>query len=146
MVAFKHALTNQFSIIQGPPGTGKTLIGLELVTALLKNTDEQILILCNTNHALDQFLSGILNYTEDIVRMGNQSKNELLDKFNIKQLTENQITDKRIKSCFYKAKCDYADYMQKFEELQGQIDAAPDRKPIEKRMLEIQVQFVCLKK
>lgn len=147
MQAYKHSLTNRFSIIQGPPGTGKTLIGLELVTTLLKNTDEQILILCNTNHALDQFLTGILNVTDDIVRMGNQSKNELLDQFNIKQLSQNQITDKRIKTFFYKLKCEYADLMQKFEELQNQIDGTDaDRNLIEKKMLDIQVRHFYLKR
>lgn len=134
----------QFSIIQGPPGTGKTLIGLEILTTLLKNTDEQILIICCTNHALDQFLAGVLNYTEDIVRMGNQSKNELLDRFNIKQLTENYVTDKRIKNCFYKAKCEYTELMQKFEELQNKMDTNDERKVIEKKMLDIQVQFLLI--
>lgn len=122
MNAFKNSLTHKFSLIQGPPGTGKTFVGLEILSALLKNTDEQILIICLTNHALDQFLTGSLQYTEDIVRMGNQSKSDLLDKYNVKQLSENLVTDKRLKNCFYQLKCQYNELMQKFEDFQFKID------------------------
>lgn len=137
--AFRHALTNQFSIIQGPPGTGKTHIGLEILTTLLRNTDEQMLVICSTNHALDQFLVGVLNYTEDIVRMGQQSKNELLDRFNVKLLMEDSVFDQRLKHCFYKSKCEYAELMQRFQELQARVESDGDKRPVEKKMLEIQV-------
>lgn len=161
--AFKNSLTNKFSVIQGPPGnitrenvftnvvvtgfflfsfpkgTGKTFIGLEILTALIRNTDEQILIICYTNHALDQFLAGVLAITEDIVRMGNQSKNELLDKFNVKQLLETVVSDKRMKNCFYKAKCEYAELMEQFELLQGKKGSESDAKLVEAEILTIQV-------
>lgn len=140
--AFGHALTNQFSIIQGPPGTGKTHIGLEILTTLLRNTDEQMLVICSTNHALDQFLVGVLNYTEDIVRMGQQSKNELLDRFNVKLLMEESVFDQRLKHCFYKSKCEYAELMQRFQDLQAKIESDDDRRPVEKKMLEIQVSSI----
>lgn len=119
--ALKHSLTHRFSVIQGPPGCGKTFIGLEIVYALLMNTDAQILIVCYTNHALDQFLSGISKYTEDIVRVGNQSKNESLDRFNLKQLTDNAITDKRVKGTLFKLKMAFAETVQKFNELQKKL-------------------------
>lgn len=122
-----------------PPGTGKTFIGLEILTALIRNTDEQILVICYTNHALDQFLAGVLAITEDIVRMGNQSKNELLDKFNVKQLLETVVSDKRMKNCFYKAKCEYAELMEQFELLQGKRGSENDAKLVESEILTIQV-------
>ena len=66
------ALTREFAVIQGPPETGKTHIGLKVVQTLLRNQhvwnaagDDDltkslpILVVCLTNHALDQFLEGI---------------------------------------------------------------------------------------
>ena len=65
--AIQMGLTQEIAVIQGPPGTGKTYIGLKIVEALLNNRqawDPQkaspILVMCYTNHALDQFLEGIL--------------------------------------------------------------------------------------
>ena len=80
--AIQAALTKEFVVIQGPPGTGKTDVGLKIVQALLKNqqfwrerhVEEEfgarggldmnqrqtspMLVVCYTNHALDQFLEG----------------------------------------------------------------------------------------
>lgn len=120
-------------------GTGKTFVGLEILTALIRNTDEQILVICYTNHALDQFLAGVLAITEDIVRMGNQSKNELLDKYNVKQLLETVVSDKRMKNCFYKAKCEYAELMEQFELLQTKKVSDADAQSIESDILTVQV-------
>lgn len=79
--AFKAALTKQLAIIQGAPGTGKTFLGLKIVKTLIHNCDvwitriAPILILCYTDHALDQFLEGILDEVgpKDIVRVGGLS-------------------------------------------------------------------------
>ena len=88
--AFRAALTQEVSVIQGPPGTGKTYIGLKIVEALMANREKlnnfPILVLCYTNHALDQFLDGILNikreqklYKLDIVRIGGRCKTKSLE-------------------------------------------------------------------
>jgi hypothetical protein len=85
--AFRAALTQEVSVIQGPPGTGKTFIGLKIVEALVANRHKSshfpLLVLCYTNHALDQFLEGILKIREDfscrdlnIVRIGGRCKIE----------------------------------------------------------------------
>lgn len=68
MRAFKLALTKEFAVIQGPPGTGKTFVGLKIARALLANSSiwndsgkkSPILMVSYTNHALDQFLEGLL--------------------------------------------------------------------------------------
>ena len=68
MRAFKLALTKQFALIQGPPGTGKTYVGLKIARAFLDNSSlwnngkekSPILMVSYTNHALDQFLEGLL--------------------------------------------------------------------------------------
>lgn len=116
--AFKLALTHKFALIQGAPGTGKTYIGQEIVQALLANTDQQILLICLTNHALDQFLSGVLRYSNSIVRMGSQSKHALLDSYNVKQLNEDVLIDKRLRTCYYNTKQEYLKQMEEFENLQ----------------------------
>nr|CAD7438059.1 unnamed protein product [Timema bartmani] len=89
--AFKSALTNEFVVIQGPPGTGKTYLGLKIAKVLLENapvwnaTSTPILVVCFTNHALDQFLEGILQHTRKLIRIGGQSKSEVLADFNLKE-------------------------------------------------------------
>lgn len=92
------ALSRELALIQGPPGTGKTFVGVQLVKALLANTQGNskgpaalgpgqpepatqplpqgphigpVLIVCFTNHALDQFLEGLLEAgLTDMVRVG----------------------------------------------------------------------------
>ncbi|XP_052100557.1 NFX1-type zinc finger-containing protein 1-like [Mytilus californianus] len=116
--AFHAALTKEFVVIQGPPGTGKTHIGLQIAKILLYNKrvwsdrnvlmDEHMLyrripddedmfeyecknsvmVVCFTNHALDQFLEGIIKFQsfipkEDIVRIGSRCKNPSVEKFTL---------------------------------------------------------------
>lgn len=88
--AFKAALTQEFVIIQGPPGTGKTFLGLKIAKTLIENehvwyNNSPLLIICFTNHALDQFLEGLVPVTTDICRVGGQSKNKNLEQFNIRR-------------------------------------------------------------
>ncbi|GFO32608.1 nfx1-type Zinc finger-containing protein 1-like [Plakobranchus ocellatus] len=94
--AVKMALTKKLAVIQGPPGTGKTYVGLKVVHTLLENhsawtktkllgNSNPILIVCYTNHALDQFLEGILQFCEKgIIRVGGRSKTKSLEPFNLK--------------------------------------------------------------
>ncbi|XP_050096177.1 NFX1-type zinc finger-containing protein 1 [Anopheles aquasalis] len=124
--AYRLALSNRFALIQGPPGTGKTFIGLKIVETLLTNTDRQILLVCVTNHALDQFLAGVTRYTDSIVRMGNQSKHPLLDVYNIKQLNEEQPMDKWVRTAYYNTKQEYLALLEQFEELQRSHDISQE--------------------
>ncbi|KAK9802792.1 hypothetical protein WJX73_006176 [Symbiochloris irregularis] len=50
-----------------------------------------ILVICFTNHALNQFLEGLLaaGVTEGLVRVGGYEKSEKLKKFNLQELTRN---------------------------------------------------------
>ncbi|NWZ37406.1 ZNFX1 protein, partial [Brachypodius atriceps] len=95
MQALNLALTKELAIIQGPPGTGKTYVGLKIVQALLTNNhvwqsthqERPILIVCYTNHALDQFLEGILSFQSNgIVRVGGRSSSAALHRFTLKEL------------------------------------------------------------
>ena len=49
----------------------------------VKDEDAQILVVCYTNHALDQFIEKISNYTNNIVRIGGRCKNEKVKKFEL---------------------------------------------------------------
>ena len=115
--AMKMALTQEVVVIQGPPGTGKTYMGLKIVQALLKNkkywspdvvprpaheiekrlpsaSGGPILIICFTNHALDQFLEGVLDLHEEnkpnIVRVGSKSRSEKLQQYNLAAIKHHQ--------------------------------------------------------
>ncbi len=97
------ALTQEIAVIQGPPGTGKTYVGLKIVEALLSNKNicnpygarSPILIMCLTNHALDQFLEGILksqlykNTLPNLIRIGGRSQSKELAKFNLVEVRKN---------------------------------------------------------
>ena len=114
LAALQMALTQEISVIQGPPGTGKTYIGLKIMEALLMNRhiwnpasveqklncrvtsrfnatpnlSSPILVMCLTNHALDQFLEGILDMHEGkdlkLIRIGGRSKSEKVQACNLK--------------------------------------------------------------
>ena len=92
--ALRSALTRQLAIIQGPPGTGKTFIGLKITQILLHNSNvwknedrpTPILVVCFTNHALDQFLEGMTPYTKNIVRIGSRTKSESISRFQVNYL------------------------------------------------------------
>ncbi|CAG8483135.1 445_t:CDS:10, partial [Ambispora gerdemannii] len=76
--AISRMLTQRLALIQGPPGTGKTYVGLAAIRLLLENTSSSslIVIACQTNHALDQFLEGIQEFEPNIIRLGSRSKSE----------------------------------------------------------------------
>ncbi|KAI1716014.1 AAA domain-containing protein [Ditylenchus destructor] len=115
--ALKYALSNELVVMQGPPGTGKTYLGLQLTRILLANqqqwnaqgnddsdddindnddafhipsprTDHRpILVVCYTNHALDQFLEGISQSLKNgIIRIGGRCKNAALERFTLNKV------------------------------------------------------------
>lgn len=105
--AFKAALTQEFTVIQGPPGSGKTFIGLKIMKTIVNNCyrnsksanvsyffkpvlTKPIVVVCYTNHALDQFMEGIIHFTDNVVRIGGQSKSEIINKYNLKNIYSKQ--------------------------------------------------------
>lgn len=92
LAALKRALTEKLVLIQGPPGTGKTYLGCKVAKALLLNKqvwneerNRPMLIMCQTNHALDQFLELLVPVTKKLIRIGSQSKSNILTPFNIQK-------------------------------------------------------------
>jgi hypothetical protein len=57
-----------------------------LAQTILSSTNETILCVCYTNHALDDFLEGLWDVGIcDIVRIGGRSRNERLAEFNLRE-------------------------------------------------------------
>ena len=108
--AVQAALTREFAVIQGPPGTGKTYIGLKVVQTLLENRHvwsgvrvrdqlrpPPILIVCFTNHALDQFLVGIHTFHQHgIVRVGGRSQSEIIQSFSMEKQRQRLHRDREL--------------------------------------------------
>ncbi|RFN53836.1 nfx1-type zinc finger-containing protein 1 [Fusarium flagelliforme] len=72
------ALTREYALIQGPPGTGKSYLGVQILRVLLAAKQKAhlgpIVIVCYTNHALDQFLKHLLDVgISRIIRIGGRS-------------------------------------------------------------------------
>ena len=103
--ALRTAITTEFSVIQGPPGTGKTYVGARIVRCLLENRGvwdpysiSPMLMVCYTNHALDQFLEKVLEFVpkDKIIRVGGRCKSEALEDCNLKKFTyRHRLYDKR---------------------------------------------------
>ncbi|RYP53611.1 hypothetical protein DL768_001475 [Monosporascus sp. mg162] len=88
------ALTREFALIQGPPGTGKSHLGAQLVRILLRTKSEArlgpIIVICFTNHALDQFLERLIEFgVDNVVRIGSQSQSQILRDKNLEVLRSN---------------------------------------------------------
>ncbi|KAJ7385060.1 NFX1-type zinc finger-containing protein 1 [Desmophyllum pertusum] len=95
--ALRTAITTEFSVIQGPPGTGKTYVGAKIVRCWLENRTQwdphkisPMLMVCYTNHALDQFLEKVLEFLpkREIIRVGGRCKSEQLEDCNLKLFTK----------------------------------------------------------
>ncbi|MCH2023004.1 MAG: ATP-dependent helicase [Saprospiraceae bacterium] len=73
-VLHKAIASKDYFLLVGPPGTGKTKFMLaEMVHYLIKNTDEQILLLAYTNRAVDEICEAIHGFAEkDYLRIGSQ--------------------------------------------------------------------------
>ncbi|XP_059049950.1 NFX1-type zinc finger-containing protein 1-like [Achroia grisella] len=119
--AYKLALTHEIAVIQGPPGTGKTFLGVKIAETLLKNSTNQILVICYTNHALDQFLEHILKFTTSIVRIGGQSRNEALSKYNINKLRTTRTRHTKHETVYYEQKRTFNVIVSKLKKLHDTI-------------------------
>lgn len=121
--ALRSALTRELAIIQGPPGTGKTFIGLKIVQILLHNSHiwkakdnpTPILVVCFTNHALDQFLEGMTSFTKSIVRVGSRTQSEKIDEFQINKLVRSVVSSRSLPQNIYDNKLNLTDELRILE-------------------------------
>ncbi|XP_023339488.1 NFX1-type zinc finger-containing protein 1 isoform X2 [Eurytemora carolleeae] len=86
----RHVLTNKVGIIQGPPGAGKSYLGTKLAEILLnleKPSTRPIVVITYKNHALDEFLKGLLENgicsLDEMCRVGGGSKEPELESCNM---------------------------------------------------------------
>ena len=112
--AIKLALTQKITLIQGPPGTGKTFIGVKIVKMLLNNSNlwgwnnsqhVPILMICYTNHALDQFLEYCMNdcnLYEGVVRIGGRSQSKNLESFLLKNVKLKVRKERKLSKSLFK--------------------------------------------
>ena len=109
LLSLETALVHELCLVQGPPGTGKSFVGIKIVQILVKNTqsmlcmdafDEEqkldlgpILCVCYTNHALDQFLEGLVEGgMRNLVRLGGRSQSKQMKAFSISELSKQCTT------------------------------------------------------
>jgi hypothetical protein len=70
MDALQKACRDRLCVIQGPPGTGKTFIGVQIAKTLLENdAHAKILCITLTNHAVDSFVSDIIDTGVEVSRI-----------------------------------------------------------------------------
>jgi hypothetical protein len=74
------------------------LHALKVVEAMLHNQrtagwDGPIVVLCYTNHALDQFLEGIHGFEKNVVRIGSRSKSEAMQSRSMGKLLGEEVGD-----------------------------------------------------
>ena len=130
--ALSLALKNEFALIQGPPGTGKTFVGLKIAQVLMNNLDlwfsngnekigSPMLVVCYTNHALDQFLEGIMAFVDsrDIIRVGGRCSNEKIQELNLKKRRQEMRESRGFsKQAYYGMR----DARHEMEELKKEMD------------------------
>eukprot|EP00347_Sterkiella_histriomuscorum_P010451 403376237 len=93
--ALNSCFFKELAIVQGPPGTGKTYVGEHFVKIMLQNKNlwrqekGPILLVCYTNHALDQFLNLIKKYTRNFIRFGGRCQDEDLKRHHIRDFIRN---------------------------------------------------------
>ncbi|KAK2592854.1 hypothetical protein QQS21_009457 [Conoideocrella luteorostrata] len=91
--ALVAALTREYALIQGPPGTGKSYLGIQLMKVLISCKEivelGPIVVVCYTNHALDQFLEHLISINvRKIIRIGGQSQSSLLQGHNLRVVSQ----------------------------------------------------------
>ncbi|KAL2838452.1 hypothetical protein BJY01DRAFT_258037 [Aspergillus pseudoustus] len=87
--ALISALSREFCLIQGPPGTGKSYLGVQLMRVLVANQERgdlgPIVVVCYTNHALDQFLEHLVDEGIDkIIRIGSKCTSDAMEGKNLR--------------------------------------------------------------
>ncbi|OWF37809.1 NFX1-type zinc finger-containing protein 1-like isoform X2 [Mizuhopecten yessoensis] len=141
--ALQMAVTKEMALIQGPPGTGKTFVGLKVMQLLLHNSDvwrrsddtddedtpnDSILVVCYTNHALDQFLEGVSEFCDSIVRIGGRCSNPILEPFMLSNLRKEARMNRQIPKLIWERKADCRKQMNvlkdKIEDVSAKLDAS----------------------
>ncbi|KAI0545589.1 P-loop containing nucleoside triphosphate hydrolase protein [Xylaria curta] len=88
--AVHRILTKELAIIQGPPGTGKTFTSVQALQILLDSQQKRgshvIIVAAQTNHAVDQILSQLIDLGFNTVRLGGRTQNEEIKRYSMYNL------------------------------------------------------------
>lgn len=90
--AVHRILTKELAIVQGPPGTGKTFTSVQALQILLrsqKRGSNVIVVAAQTNHAVDQILTQMINAGFGVVRLGGRTQNEDIKRYSMYNLRKN---------------------------------------------------------
>ena len=127
--AFEHATSHRVACIVGPPGCGKSFAGSELSLAILAATSQKLLVVCFTNHALDQFMCHLLDRNEQrIVRIGGKSREERLERFSLFNLKRQAhgVRDKAEKRRIWQLHTELETSRERMHDLCAQLARAVD--------------------
>lgn len=86
---------------------------------LLANTSQwPILVVCYTNHALDQFLEGIQQFCKDneLIRIGGKSQCESLQKFNLTNIRSEMQKNRKVPTYIHNARSESKDLLNHIQE------------------------------
>lgn len=125
--SLRVALTRKVPLIRGPPGTGKTFMG-GLIVRIILRFGGKVLVMCQTNHALDQFLEYLLdNHVNDIVRVGGCTKSSRLEPYTLQNLARSKVDAPRdVRRAIWNLRESLELYKRQINELQSRI-----RQPID---------------
>lgn len=91
-IALCDSLSRNLSFTMGPPGTGKSFLGVAISQVILASRNpsnpKPILVVCMTNHALDNFLKDLLDVgITKLARLGRNTKENWVHKYQISELS-----------------------------------------------------------
>ncbi|KAI9880244.1 MAG: hypothetical protein M1830_004588 [Pleopsidium flavum] len=135
--ALVSALTKSLALIQGPPGTGKSYVAVQLVNVLLAHREKAdmgpIICVCYTNHALDQFLEHLLaDGAQQVIRIGSQSKSEILKPLNLRLVAQEMEKTKLEKSEAYRYYKSLDEHVEEVVSLLSELKYADSAKTLKK--------------
>ncbi|KAI1750478.1 P-loop containing nucleoside triphosphate hydrolase protein [Xylaria castorea] len=93
--AVHRILTKELAIIQGPPGTGKTFTSVQALQILLDSQQERgshvVIVAAQTNHAVDQILTRLIDLGFNTVRLGGRTQNEEIKRYSMYNLRRRAV-------------------------------------------------------
>ena len=138
LAALHRILTKRLAIVQGPPGTGKTYVSVQAIKIMIANrkpNDPPIIIACQTNHAVDQFLRHIAEFELDFIRLGGRSKERGVVKARTLFEVRKQISENRLAGCLApNAKKKMKEMEKEFTVLLSHLK--PGKSPLDFRFLQ----------
>ncbi|PLB42026.1 putative NF-X1 finger and helicase domain protein [Aspergillus candidus] len=112
--ALVHTLQRRVGLIQGPPGTGKSYTGVALIKVLLANRNKIRQfgpIICLLEDVLESKI------TNQVIRIGSQSKSEILQSKNLREVSRNVDLTRFEKRDRYNLQTEFDGLEQQFDTL-----------------------------